>query len=644
MASQFLHRHNLSILFLFLIFILPAAKSDIAADRTALLRLRAAVGGRTRSWNLSDLAPCSWKGVYCDNETGRVSQLRLPGSGLTGQIPLNSIGNLTQLRSLSLRRNSLSGSLPSDLSSCTELNELFLQENFFSGDIPTGVFALIKLVRLNLAGNSFSGDISPEFNNLTKLASLDLENNNLTGSIPDLNNLSGLRNFNVSYNQLNGSIPSTFKKFSSNSFLGNSLCGSPLLSCPSNGNNENKLPAGAIVGIVIGSAIGLVLILVVILLLWRKYLTHPKSHQVETSQFHYPSPSPAKAPGSELGSPKPILVRENLNRGFGNGDSSSVTTAAEARTGRTGEAVKVVRGGGGGNNGLVFFGEGVVGFGIDELLRASAEVLGKGTFGTTYKAYLAGELTQEVVVKRLRNVCVAEREFREKLESLGMVVHENLVALRGYYWGKEEKLLVYDWMPMGSLSALLHGNGGADRASLTLETRTKIAIEAAEGVAYLHSLGPTISHGNIRSSNVLLSGDSYAARVSEYGISQLVSSLTSAPNLRGYCAPEVTDSRRISQKADVYSFGVLLLELLTGKDPSDDGGRSEEGVELPRWVRSVPREKRVNEVVDPELVRYRNGEEQIVRMLELGTRCTSRDPYSRPSMLEVTRRIKEIWS
>ncbi|KAL6989445.1 hypothetical protein U1Q18_015194 [Sarracenia purpurea var. burkii] len=116
---------------------------------------------------------------------------------------------------------------------------------------------------------------------------------------------------------------------------------------------------------------------------------------------------------------------------------------------------------------------------------------------------------------------------------------------------------------------------------------TKISIEAADGVAYLHSLGPPISHGKIRSSNVLLYGDSHAAHISEYGISQLISSLNSTPNLRGYCALEVMDSRRISQKADVYSFGILLLELLTGKDPFDDGGQNEEGVELPRWVRSM---------------------------------------------------------
>ncbi|GFS40451.1 receptor-like kinase 1 [Actinidia rufa] len=609
MFLQFSSRHFLKHLLCIFFVLLPAAKSDRDADRAALLRFRDAVHGRTQQWNLSDPSPCSWRGVSCDDATDRVTELRLPGSGLAGEIPINSIGSLTGLVNLSLRGNSLSGPLPSDLSSCTELQTLILHENQFSGEIPETLFALSNLVRLSLAGNGFSGEISTGFNYLSKLRILFLENNHLTGSIPDLNNLSGLRKFNVSYNNLTGSIPSSLNSFSSNSFLGNSLCNSPLASCAGDGNDGNKLSAGAIAGIVIGSVIGLILILVVLFFLWRNCSNQTNSRQVEVSQ------SQVTPRDMERGSPKPILVKEYS--GVRNGYSGDVGTVH-----------------GGGDDGLVFFGDGVGRIGLEELLRASAEVLGKGTFGSTYKAYLEGEGEVAVVVKRLRNVCVGEREFREKVDGFGKLVHENLVPLNAYYYGREEKLLVYDCFNMGSLSALLHGNGGADRVVLTWEIRIKIAFGVALCIEYLHSQAPNISHGNIRSSNILLT-DSYGARVSEHGISQLVSS-NSTLNLNGYCAPEVTDTRKISQKADVYSFGVLLLELLTGRAPTD-ALSNEEGLDLPRWVESV-----AIEIFDPELLRYHNKEDQMVRLLNLGIHCTSRHPDKRPSMVEVTRQIKVI--
>ncbi|KAA8529019.1 hypothetical protein F0562_033493 [Nyssa sinensis] len=533
MFSHFLLLFTLSLSFFL------AGKSDPAADKAALLLLRSAVRGRTLSWNQSDTTPCLWEGVSCDNATGRVTELRLPGDGLSGQIPLKSIGNLTHLRTLSLRHNSLSGPPPPDLGSCTELRELFFQENDFSGEIPTSLFGLNNLVRLNLAGNKFSGEISSHFNNLTMLKNLSLENNQLTGSIPELKDLSQLRDFNVSYNRLK------------------------VLEKPD-----------------------------------RRLRCHP----VKPLEF-------------ELPSPRPIIVREN--GGLSNGYSAGLPARPLAGI--------VPR-----NNELVFFWDEIRAFGLEDLLRASAEVLGKGTIGTSYKAYMEGG--GEVVVKRMKNVCVSEREFIEKVEGLGVLVHENLVPLRAYYYGRDEKLLVYDSMPMGSLAALLHGNRGADRAPFTWEVRSSIVLGAARGIEYLHSLGPNVSHGNIRSSNILLT-DNCGACVSEFGIAQLVLSISTL-NLNGYCAPEVTDSRKVSQKADVYSFGVLLLELLTGKALTHDEPSNEEVVDLPRWVQSVVQEKYTIDVFDPELLRYQNIEEQMVQLLHLAIHCTSQHPDRRPLMME----------
>lgn len=187
-----------------------------------------------------------------------------------------------------------------------------------------------------------------------------------------------------------------------------------------------------------------------------------------------------------------------------------------------------------------------------------------------------------------------------------------------------------------------HSSGTAEeyRVALRWEIRTKIALGAAHGIEYLHSLGSNVSHGNIKSSNILLT-DFYAASVSEYGICQLVSpSYTLDQN--GYRAPEVTDYRKISQKADVYSFGVLLLELLTGKAPNH-GFLNEKGVDLPRWVRSMSKENQTINVFDQELLRHQNNtEEQMVQLLRVGIQCTSRQPEKRPPMVEVTREIRKV--
>lgn len=206
--------------------------SDLAADRAALLRFRAAVGGRTLGWNATSPSPCDWDGVACNATIDRVVSVRLPGDGLTGQITVNSIGRLTELRNLSLWSNSLSGTIPSDLGSCVNLRSLYLQGNEFSGEIPEGLFGLTNLFCLNVAGNNFSGTISENFNNLSTLRALYLENNQFSGSLPELENLSNLREFNVSFNSLSGPIPSRLRRFSSQSFLGNSLCDEPLNACP----------------------------------------------------------------------------------------------------------------------------------------------------------------------------------------------------------------------------------------------------------------------------------------------------------------------------------------------------------------------------------------------------------------------------
>ncbi|KAI4326287.1 hypothetical protein MLD38_031616 [Melastoma candidum] len=650
-------------LFLLLLLLVPPSNSEsLSTDLSALLSFRSALRGRTLShWNNTAAAsPCSWPGIQCSSSSSptgqRVVSLRLPAASLSSAIPDNTLSNLTALRTLSLRFNFLPSPLPSDFSRLSSLRNLYLRSNRFSGPIPDSVLSLPNLVRLDLSENHFSGPIPSAFGNLTRLRTLFLQGNSLSGNIPKELTSSPLEQFNVSGNSLNGSIPEGLAKFGVSAFAGNDLCGKPLalvcsedISLPTgtaaggnssifgggsggggSGKRKGKLSGGAIAGIAIGCVLGFLLLLALLVCLCRSKW-NKKSRSVNATaaaikdlEFYAVKDDEKRVAGLESG-----------GSSYANQDVYSVG------------AMQLPKGGGelevngGFEKKLVFFGNSrAKAFDLEDLLRASAEVLGKGTYGTTYKAIL--EDGTMVAVKRLKDVNVPASEYKEKIEAIGRMENENLGSLMAYYYSNDEKLLVYEYMPMGSLSALLHGNKGASRTPLNWETRAAIALGAARGVEYLHSQDPSTSHGNIKSSNILLT-TKHDARVSDFGLASLAgSSASSTPNrVAGYRAPEVTDPRKVSQKADVYSFGVLLLELLTGKAPTHSL-LNEEGIDLPRWVQSVVCEEWSSEVFDLDLLRQQAVEEEMVRLLQLGVDCTAQYPDNRPPMSEVRRQIEEI--
>ncbi|CAA7055856.1 unnamed protein product [Microthlaspi erraticum] len=274
--------------------------------------------------------------------------------------------------------------------------------------------------------------------------------------------------------------------------------------------------------------------------------------------------------------------------------------------------------------------------------RFSAEnVLGEGGYGVVYRGKLVNG-TEVAVKKLLNNLGQAEKEFRVEVEAIGHVRHKNLVRLLGYCIEGVHRMLVYEYVNSGNLEQWLHG---AERENGTLpwEARMKILIGTAQALAYLHeAIEPKVVHRDIKASNILID-DEFNAKLSDFGLAKLLDSSESHITTRvmgtfGYVAPEYANTGMLNEKSDIYSFGVLLLEAVTGRDPVDYGRPANE-VNLVEWLKMMVGTRRAEEVVDPRL-EPRPSKSALKRALLVSLRCVDPEAEKRPRMSQVARMLQ----
>uniref|UniRef100_A0A0E0NRY5 non-specific serine/threonine protein kinase n=1 Tax=Oryza rufipogon TaxID=4529 RepID=A0A0E0NRY5_ORYRU len=268
-------------------------------------------------------------------------------------------------------------------------------------------------------------------------------------------------------------------------------------------------------------------------------------------------------------------------------------------------------------------------------------VVGEGGYGTVYRGVLAGG--EVVAVKNLLDhKGQAEKEFKVEVEAIGKVRHKHLVGLVGYCAEGPKRMLVYEFVENGNLEQWLHGDVGPV-SPLTWDIRMKIAVGTAKGIAYLHEgLEPKVVHRDIKSSNILLD-KKWNPKVSDFGMAKVLGSGSSYVTTRvmgtfGYVAPEYASTGMLNESSDIYSFGVLLMELISGKRPVDYS-KSVGEVNLVEWFKGMVGSRRVEQLVDPR-IEDPPGARALNRVLLVCLRCIDSDAHKRPKMGQIVHMLE----
>ncbi|KAJ1294679.1 hypothetical protein BS78_01G164300 [Paspalum vaginatum] len=537
--------------------------------------------------------------------------LDLSHNSLSGPLP-PEVGSLANLNAINLSGNQLSGQIPSAIRNCMVLEELLLDSNSFQGSIPQPLGDIRGLRVLNLTMNRFSGVIPGALASIHSLQQLYLAHNSLSGQIPTgLQNLTSLSNLDVSFNDLQGEVPKegVFRHLSYLSVAGNkNLCGGipqlrldPCSKSPVRRNKKRWFKYSKIALATTGALLFLALLTAAI------HFIHKNSRKTQKSQPLAPT------------------------------------------TGEHYERVSYQE-----------LSDGTKGF-------SKANLLGKGSYGTVYKCTFVDEGATTAVKVFNLDQAGSTRSFLAECEALRSVRHRCLLRIITCCssidsQGREFKALVFEFMPNGSLNSWLHPNSSEPATSkntLGLIQRLDIAVDITDALDYLHNqCQPPIVHCDLKPSNILLAED-MSARVGDFGISRILcesackayqnsNSVVGIRGSIGYVAPEYGEGCAVSTLGDVYSLGILLLEMFTGRSPTD--AAFGDSLDLHRFSEAASPD-RVLEIADPNLWVHSDAkcsatrsrvQECLLPVIRLGLSCSKHQPRERTPIRDAAAEMRAI--
>ncbi|KFK42020.1 hypothetical protein AALP_AA2G201900 [Arabis alpina] len=513
-----------------------------------------------------------------------LDQIYLSNNWFTGEIP-SAIGNFERLQTLSLDRNRFRGEIPKTLFELNHLTKVNISGNNLTGEIPGSISRCTSLNSVDLSRNRIGGEIPKEINQVINLGTLNLSGNQLTGVIPTgIGNMTSLTTLDLSYNDLSGRVPLGGQFMV---FNDTSFEGNRYLCLPHRVSCSMRLGQGL-----------------------------DRDH---TALF-----TPTRIVITVIAAITALVLIGVAIRQM-NKNKNEKSLAWKLTAFRR----------------LDFKSEDVL-----ECLKEE-NIIGKGGAGIVYRGSMANNV--DVAIKRLvgRGTGRSDHGFTAEIQTLGRIRHRHIVRLLGYVANKDTNLLLYEYMPNGSLGELLHGSKGGH---LQWETRRRVAVEAAKGLCYLHhDCSPLILHRDVKSNNILLDSD-FEAHVADFGLAKFLvdgaasECMSSIAGSYGYIAPEYAYTLKVDEKSDVYSFGVVLLELIAGKKPVGEFG---EGVDIVRWVRNTEAEispqpsdvATVVAIIDPRLTGYPLA--CVVHVFKIAMMCVEDESTSRPTMREVVHMLRD---